>query len=66
MEDDPREGQKWMEKWTYILAIPMAALQAIGQINIFNGFDAGTKSLISPDFRLAITQFIVQYDYGFV
>jgi preprotein translocase subunit SecY len=34
--DDPREGQKWMEKWTLILAIPMAALNAIGQINIFN------------------------------
>ncbi len=41
MEEDPREGQKWMEKWTYILAIPMAALQAIGQINIFSSF-AGT------------------------
>jgi preprotein translocase subunit SecY len=41
MEDDPREGQKWMEKWTYILAVPMAALQAIGQINIFNSL-AGT------------------------
>ena len=38
MEEDPREGQKWMEKWTYILAIPMAALQAIGQINIFSSF----------------------------
>ena len=37
MEDDPREGQKWMEKWTYILAIPMSALQAIGQIQIFSG-----------------------------
>jgi preprotein translocase subunit SecY len=36
MEEDPREGRKWMEKWTYILAIPMAALQAIGQINIFS------------------------------
>lgn len=36
MEEDPREGQKWMEKWTYILAIPMAALQAFGQINIFS------------------------------
>jgi preprotein translocase subunit SecY len=35
-KDDPREGQKWMEKWTLILAIPMAALNAIGQINIFN------------------------------
>ena len=38
MEDDPREGQKWMEKWTYILAVPMAMLSAIGQVNIFNSF----------------------------
>lgn len=38
MEEDPREGQKWMEKWTYILAVPMAALQAVGQINLFSSF----------------------------
>ncbi len=36
MEEDPREGRRWMEKWTYYLAVPMAALSAIGQINIFN------------------------------
>ncbi len=42
MEEDPREGQKWMEKWTYILAVPMAALQAVGQINLFNQFTGGT------------------------
>jgi preprotein translocase subunit SecY len=36
MEEDPREGQKWQEKWTYYLAVPMAALQAVGQVNIFN------------------------------
>jgi preprotein translocase subunit SecY len=36
MEEDPREGQKWQERWTYYLAVPMAALQAIGQVNIFN------------------------------
>ncbi|MCD6401483.1 MAG: preprotein translocase subunit SecY [Anaerolineales bacterium] len=41
MEDDPREGQKWMEKWTYILAVPMAALQAVGQIRIFGGLAGG-------------------------
>ncbi len=41
MEEDPREGQKWMEKWTYLLAVPMAALQAIGQINLFNSFSGG-------------------------
>ncbi len=36
MEEDPREGKKFQERWTYILAIPMAALTAIGQINIFS------------------------------
>jgi len=36
MEDDQREGRRWMEKWTMFLSIPMAALQAIGQINLFN------------------------------
>lgn len=41
MEEDPREGQKWMEKWTYILSVPMAALQAIGQINLFNQLSGG-------------------------
>ncbi len=38
MEDDPREGQMWMEKWTYILSVPMAALQAVSQIRIFGSF----------------------------
>lgn len=46
MEEDPREGQKWMEKWTYILAVPMAALQAIGQINIFTSL-AGGQSILN-------------------
>ncbi|HSL30689.1 MAG TPA: preprotein translocase subunit SecY [Anaerolineales bacterium] len=36
MKEDPREGRRWMEKWTYYLAVPMAILSAIGQINIFN------------------------------
>jgi preprotein translocase subunit SecY len=38
MEDDPREGRKWMEKWTYYLALPMAALNAVGQIRLFQQF----------------------------
>ena len=38
MEEDPREGRQFMERWTYYLAIPMAALSAIGQIRIFNSF----------------------------
>jgi preprotein translocase subunit SecY len=36
MQENPREGRTWMEKWTIILTVPMAALSAIGQINIFN------------------------------
>src|SRR5512146_1865825 len=36
IKEDPRQGQKWMEKWTIVLTIPMALLSAIGQINIFN------------------------------
>lgn len=36
MNEDPREGRHWMERWTYFLSVPMAALSAIGQINIFN------------------------------
>ncbi len=42
MEEDQREGRQWMEKWTYYLAVPMAILSAIGQINIFNSL-AGTQ-----------------------
>ena len=36
MQDDQREGRRWMEKWTYYLAVPMAMLSAIGQINTYN------------------------------
>ncbi len=46
-EEDPRQAQKWMEKWTYILAIPMGLLQAVGQIQLFSSF-AGTQ--VIPNF----------------
>lgn len=36
MQEDQREGRRWMEKWTYYLCVPMAMLSAIGQINIVN------------------------------
>ena len=51
MEEDPREGRKWMEKWTYILAVPMAALNSIGQINLFTQFTGGVPIL--NDFGLS-------------
>lgn len=45
MDENPTEGRKWMEKWTYYLTVPMAALSAVGQINIFNSFSTGAKVL---------------------
>lgn len=38
MKENPREGQKWMERWTIMLTVPMATLSAIGQINLFSSF----------------------------
>jgi preprotein translocase subunit SecY len=51
-KENPREGQKWMEKWTVILTVPMAALSAVGQINIFNSLAAsgGQAALMSFGF----------------
>jgi preprotein translocase subunit SecY len=49
MEENPTEGRKWMEKWTYYLTVPMAALSAVGQINIFNQF-AGTVKVLDFGF----------------
>lgn len=45
MKENPREGQKWMERWTVILTVPMALLSAVGQINIFNSMAQGTSVL---------------------
>lgn len=45
IKDNPREGRKFMERWTVILTIPMAILSAIGQINIFNSLAGGQSVL---------------------
>jgi preprotein translocase subunit SecY len=52
MEDDPREGRKWQEKWTYYLAVPSAALTAFGQIRIFEQYTTGTRSVLTFNFVL--------------
>ncbi len=44
-QEDPRQGQKLMEKWTVLLTIPMAALSAIGQIQLFGQLSGGTSIL---------------------
>ena len=46
-EEDPRQARKWMERWTFILAVPMAALNAVGQIQLFQQF-AQSPILVSP------------------
>jgi preprotein translocase subunit SecY len=53
MDDNPTEGRKWMEKWTLFLTIPMAALSAIGQINIFNSISvqSGFEKIVSFGFQ---------------
>ncbi len=58
MEEDPREGQKWQERWTYYLSIPMAALSAFGQINLFNSYSVqGGQGQIVP-FGFNATQWL--------
>ena len=50
LRENQREGQKWMEKWTVILTVPMAALSAIGQINIFNSLSGGQSIITNYGF----------------
>ena len=45
MKDNPREGRKLMERWTILLTIPMAALSALGQIQLFNQLTTGGSIL---------------------
>jgi len=49
IKDNPREGQKLMERWTIALTVPMAILSAVGQINIFSSF-AGQQVLSNYGF----------------
>ena len=50
MKDNPRESQTFMERWTVILTVPMAALSAIGQINIFNSLAGSGASIVNFGF----------------
>ena len=45
LKNDPKEGRKWMEKWTMYLSIPLAFLSAIGQIGLFNQILPGVTVL---------------------
>jgi len=54
MRENPREAQKWQEKWTVILTIPMALLSAVGQINIFNSMLGGQSILTEFGFQAGL------------
>jgi preprotein translocase subunit SecY len=65
MEDDPREARKWQEKWTYYLAVPMAALNAFGQIRLFQQFVTTGDILLEPfGFNLPSITMIVTMTAG--
>jgi preprotein translocase subunit SecY len=54
-------GREKIENYTYWLAIPMAVLQTVSQINIFNAFLGGGQSIIpgfGSDFLLTLTVII--------
>lgn len=53
MEENPTEGRKWQEKWTYYLTVPMAILSAIGQINIFNA--SAVQAQLNPVLNFGFT-----------
>jgi preprotein translocase, SecY subunit len=57
MQEDQREGRRWMEKWTYYLAVPMAVLSAIGQINIFNSLSIQALNRPIIQFNLFSSEF---------
>ncbi len=47
-EEDPTRGREFMERWTYYLAVPMAALNAFGQIRIIQSLQPpGGESLLT-------------------
>ncbi len=63
MQDDPKQGREFMERWTYYLAIPMAALNAIGQIRLFSAYSGGVPILqhfgfSGPDLLPTITTIV--------
>jgi preprotein translocase subunit SecY len=52
-EEDPRQARQWMERWTFILAVPMAALNAVGQIQLFQQF--ATSPILTIPFGANLT-----------
>jgi preprotein translocase subunit SecY len=63
-KEDPQGARQWMERWTYYIAVPMAALQSLSQIGLVNSISTSTPIL--PDFgwNLASAAVIVTMTAG--
>jgi len=44
--EDPQGARRWMERWTYYIAVPMAALQSLSQIGILNAMNVGGTPIL--------------------
>jgi preprotein translocase subunit SecY len=44
--EDPQGARRWMERWTYYIAVPMAALQSLSQIGILNAMNVGGAPIL--------------------
>jgi preprotein translocase subunit SecY len=44
--EDPQGARRWMERWTYYIAVPMAALQSLSQIGIINSINVGSTPIL--------------------
>ena len=67
MDEDPNRGRELMERWTYYLAVPMAALNAFGQIRLIQSMNTtGLPLLTFGDlgFNLSTATMIVAMTAG--
>jgi preprotein translocase subunit SecY len=52
LKEDPQGAQRWMERMTYYVAVPMAALQSISQIGLINLATGSGPKVIDFGFNL--------------
>ncbi|MGD0806032.1 MAG: preprotein translocase subunit SecY [Anaerolineales bacterium] len=55
-KEDPQGYQRWMERWTYYVAVPMAALQSLSQIGLYKVIGNVT---VFPNFGWNLPSFAV-------
>jgi preprotein translocase subunit SecY len=65
-EEDPRQGREFMERWTYYLAVPMAALNAFGQVRLILSLQGTSTPILNFNlgFNLATATMIITMTGG--